>query len=84
MCEGLSEPLADSERITLTRDEAKSLYRNFRIEAWSLLAEHERSDWGVVFSMQHFSLPTRLLDWTESFACAVFFGQFGRQPNDTA
>lgn len=75
---------APGTAIMLLREEYKSLYRRFRIEAWPLLADQERSDWGVVFSMQHFSLPTRLLDWSESFACALFFAQLGRQPSDTA
>jgi len=34
--------------------------------------------------MQHYRLPTRLLDWTESFACALFFAQQYRTPGDTA
>jgi FRG domain len=66
------------------RDEYKKVYRDFKTEAWPLLAESERSDWGIVFAMQHFSLPTRLLDWTESFACAVFFAQLSRKPDDDA
>jgi len=82
--EGLSSPPTEAERIKLLRDEYKSLYWKFSGEAWPLLADHERSDWGVVFSMQHFSLPTRLLDWTESFACAVFFAQLERKPSEAA
>ncbi len=82
--DGLADPPAEAARVKFLRSEYKSLYRKFRGEAWPLLADRERSDWGVVFSMQHFSLPTRLLDWTESFACAVFFAQFGRRPKDAA
>jgi len=82
--EGLADPPSEADRVKLLRDEYKTLYRRFRREAWPLLADHERSDWGVVFSMQHFSLPTRLLDWTESFACAVFFAQLERRPTDAA
>lgn len=72
------------EWVKYLREECKTAYREFKGEAWPLLAERERSDWGILFAMQHFSLPTRLLDWTESFACAVFFAQLDRKPEDEA
>jgi hypothetical protein len=78
------KPLTEDERISDLREDYKTLYRRFQADAWPLLEEHERSDWGVVFAMQHFSLPTRLLDWSESFACAVFFAQLGRKQEDPA
>ena len=31
------------------------------------------SDWDVLFTMQHFRTPTRLLDWTEVLGIAVYF-----------
>ena len=84
LTENLVKPWSEGERIDHLRDEYKTLYRKFEAEAWPLLQEHERSDWGVVFTMQHFSLPTRLLDWSESFACAVFFAQLRKKPEDAA
>jgi hypothetical protein len=72
------------QQIALLRDEYKTIYRTFRSEAWPLLPPSERSEWGVLFTMQHYSIPTRLLDWSESFACAVFFAQLNRSPRDTA
>ena len=80
----LPQPLSPELMKETLREEAKTLYRRFQVEAWPLLRETERSDWGVLLAMQHYRLPTRFLDWTESFACALFFAQRGRAPRDTA
>lgn len=32
-----------------------------------------RDDWEWLFAAQHYGLPTRLLDWSESLATALFF-----------
>ncbi len=74
----------EAEQITLLRSELKTLYRKFQADAWQLLNETERSPWGVLFAMQHFGIPTRLMDWTESFACAVFFAQLNRRRDQDA
>jgi hypothetical protein len=29
--------------------------------------------WDILFAMQHYGTPTRLLDWTETLAVAVYF-----------
>lgn len=72
-------PLTDPDgRREMLRQENKRLYRRFKADAWPLLDIRERTDWGVVFAMQHYGQPTRLLDWTESLACAVYFAQFRR------
>jgi len=69
---------------TLIREEYKSLYRRFTADAWAILEPHQRGDWALLFAMQHQGLPTRLLDWTESFACALYFAQQERRPHEDA
>lgn len=32
-----------------------------------------RDDWSLLFSMQHYGAPTRLLDWTENLFVAAYF-----------
>lgn len=79
-----SKAVSEEDLVSILRDEYKTLYRRFKADAWPLLHERERSEWGVLFAMQHFGIPTRLMDWTESFACAVFFAQYHRIRGDAA
>ena len=82
--ERLDPPMSHEERRNYVREEAKSLYRHFKTDAWPLLRPEERSEWGVLLTMQHYRLPTRLLDWTESFACALFFAHQRREVQQAA
>ncbi len=79
-----ADSIAESERIGLMWDAYKTLFFKFKARAVQLLPEHERSDWGLIFAMQHLGLPTCLLDWTESFPCALYFAQWHREPSGDA
>ena len=50
----------------------QELFHKYRQAATYLLKARE-SDWETVFDMQHYGIPTRLLDWTETLGVAVFF-----------
>jgi FRG domain-containing protein len=69
----LATPPNQAKQVKLLRGTYKTEYRSFRASAWPLLDQRERNDWGIVFAMQHYGQITRLLDWTESLACAAYF-----------
>ncbi len=62
-------------------DLESTIYFDFVTMAGSLLPENA-SPWAIAISMQHHGLPTRLLDWTDNFAVALFFA-LRRQTNET-
>lgn len=37
------------------------------------------SEWETLFEMQHYGVPTRLLDWSETFGIALFFAAHDNQ-----
>ena len=50
------------------------LITRFRQRSLSLWPEgYPQTDWEHLFAMQHFGVPTRLLDWSESLMVGVYF-----------
>src|SRR5262245_14710383 len=60
----------------------QALFHKYRQAATHLMTARE-SDWETVFDMQHYAIPTRLLDWTETLGVAVFFA-LGTEPSEAA
>jgi hypothetical protein len=53
-------------------DKEKYLFTTFKKFSDRILQRRE-SEWETLFEMQHFGIPTRLLDWSETFGVALFF-----------
>jgi hypothetical protein len=61
-----------------------SMVAEFRFQAKTRYAhgpsDGDRAGW--LFLMQHYGLPTRLLDWTDAVLCAAYFAVRERTPQD--
>jgi len=66
------ELLPELARRQLGYQEEDRLYCRFRALG-SHLFPPDFTSWDVLFLMRHHRIPTRLLDWTESFAVALYF-----------
>ncbi len=56
------------------------LYYNFVFHSSTLFSK-QLSSWEVLFEMRHCGIPTRLLDWTQTFSTALYFALKGDKPN---
>ncbi|HEX3362301.1 MAG TPA: FRG domain-containing protein [Solirubrobacterales bacterium] len=63
---------SDSEAADLLALE-KDMLAEFRSRSRSLVTREVVSDWEHLFVMQHYGVPTRLLDWSENALFALYF-----------
>lgn len=63
------EKLKNNRLITTTLE--NNLYYDFTSYGSGIL--DVENDWDILFKMQHYGIPTRVLDWSESLGVALYF-----------
>ena len=67
-------------RLSSDADKEKTLFEEFRRLAL-LMSKNWDNHWETLFDMQHYGVPTRLLDWTETLGVAVAFAVNDHHPS---
>jgi hypothetical protein len=68
----------------LVLTEFQTMYQTYGQKCAQVLPPVEQGAWGRVFSMQHYGVATILLDFTESFAVALYMANWNRDPGKNA
>ncbi len=64
-------------------EKEQEMFHKFRRFAERIF-KNKASEWETLFDMQHYGIPTRLLDWTETFGIALYFATYSQRDVDSA
>lgn len=64
-------------------DREEQIFETYRKFAQKLQPEH-KNEWELLIDMQHYFVPTRLLDWSESLGIALFFAVMNHKAGEDA
>lgn len=62
-------------RYTNGIEKERYLFTSFKKFSDRILQKRD-SEWETLFNMQHYEIPTRLLDWSETFGIALYFAAY--------
>lgn len=59
----------------------KEVFYTFKRLSQKIAFSH-KEEWELLIDMQHYYIPTRLLDWSENLGIAIYFAIYNHQSND--
>jgi FRG domain. len=62
----------------------REMFRDFKLRASAYIETMPKNDMEWLFIMQHYGMPTRLLDWSESYLIALYFSVISSPDTDGA
>lgn len=78
----LYRKITDADEIFKTERRLLTRFKQRSLPYWP--AGYPQNDWEHLFAMQHYGIPTRLLDWSENLLVAMYFAALPPSSGDVS